>query len=197
MKAFSSAASQLKKPDPSRLAKACCCRNSQGFTLIELLTVIAIIAILVSLILPALTAAQSKSRQIDCINNLRQLGLALNLHVLDLGHYPVYNADPDLSAGNVFWYQALRPYTSAAWTTKLYRCADYKGLTLEGTPNAVPMGSYGYNANGVKYTPSDLGLGGGLAKRAIAGPLNDLFGDLRITEAKVKAPSDMIALGDA
>lgn len=57
----------------------------KGFTLIELLAVIAIIAILASLLLPGLAKAKSKARQISCLSNQRQLGLAATLYMSDNG----------------------------------------------------------------------------------------------------------------
>ncbi len=52
-------------------------QRRRGFTLIELLVVIAIIAVLIALLLPAVQAAREAARRAQCMNNLKQLGLAL------------------------------------------------------------------------------------------------------------------------
>ena len=64
-------------------------KRRRGFTLIELLVVIAIIAVLIALLLPAVQAAREAARRAQCVNNLKQMGLALHNYHDAIGTFPM------------------------------------------------------------------------------------------------------------
>ena len=78
-------------------------RSPRGFTLIELLVVIAIIAVLIALLLPAVQAAREAARRAQCINNLKQLGLANANYESSTSIFPIgsYKMTPLDAAGAV------------------------------------------------------------------------------------------------
>src|SRR5262245_17683093 len=86
------------------------CRG-HGFTLVELLVVIGIIALLIAVLLPALTKAKAASRTTACLSNLRQMGSAWCIYISEnKGHLPYYlwntPADANL-AWNGYWIGIL------------------------------------------------------------------------------------------
>lgn len=179
-----------------------------GFTFPELLVVLGTLMVLGLLVLPALGSAKFTSRQLSCQENLRQLGVASHLYVVEYQQYTgslstryggtasyYYVWAPRLLnlAGNnrkTFYCPAALP--SSAWDTNLNNTlganspdiGKFDPYGISGTSRF----SYGINDWGLNLVAKpQLGLGGDVDGPASQGPVRD---------SDVVAPSQMIMLGD-
>ncbi len=160
-----------------------------GFTLVELLVVVAVLAILASLLFPALSQGKRAAVAMKCRSNLHQLGVGLGIYVDDTGVYP----SMDLN-----WWDVMSQLVGLpARDRGVLRCPSRPGTSTiapDGTRIYPQPKPYGYNALGYRNASNasperNLGLGGEV--KSAGTPARCL------REAEVLVPADMLAIGDA
>jgi prepilin-type N-terminal cleavage/methylation domain-containing protein/prepilin-type processing-associated H-X9-DG protein len=130
--------------------------RQRGFTLIELLVVIAIIAVLIALLLPAVQAAREAARRAQCVNNLKQIGLAIANYESSTGSYPtgcINTATNEQCSGNrnANAFEFIMPYLEGG---NQYASINYNWFQF--VYNA-PVNSTAFAAKVATYIcPSDL-----------------------------------------
>jgi len=166
--------------------------HHQGFTLIELLVVIAIIAILAGMLLPSLGRAKIAAKSISSLNNLRQLGLGLQLYTVDYdGFFPKHSSlkseTTTLGKPRTRWADYIYPFMQ---NEKVYLSPN---LTKQERPNMIKpfahallegresfFGGYGYN---YQY----------LGNARQPGESDRPF---HAKDASIQTPSQTVAIGD-
>jgi prepilin-type N-terminal cleavage/methylation domain-containing protein/prepilin-type processing-associated H-X9-DG protein len=141
--------------------------RSRGFTLIELLVVIAIIAVLIALLLPAVQAAREAARRSQCVNNLKQLGLAVhnyesaNSIVVLQSMWPSGNYPSGLTSGfstggaSYSWTVALLPQMEQQPLFNAFNFGCYVWDTSVVAANFQANTTVGYTQIGSLLCPSD------------------------------------------
>jgi prepilin-type N-terminal cleavage/methylation domain-containing protein len=118
-------------------------RTRSAFSLVELLTVIAIIALLVALLLPAVQAARESSRRVTCSNNLKQLALGCLQYDASQGHFPSggwgfqWTGDPDAGLGQT---------QPGGWSYQILPFIERNDLFDMGTDGVAPRTEPNFNA---------------------------------------------------
>lgn len=163
--------------------------KANAFSLLELLVVIATISVLACLLLPVMAGTKRQARSTQCINNLRQLGIALNLYVQDSECYPLATSDGITGA----WQIPLRPTVSQSTfccPSQIAPSADF--IHIFNWTGGLVSPYYGYNALGAAWEgspPYNPGLGGDVNM--------DTGARVATGANRVINPAQMIMIGDS
>jgi prepilin-type N-terminal cleavage/methylation domain-containing protein len=144
-------------------------RHQSGFTLIELLVVIAIIAVLISLLLPAVQSAREAARRTQCVNNLKQMGLALHNYENIARAFPMACALKVGVLDETFSVHArILPYIEQGNLTNLLNFSIGWSIQTTVAETKIPgflcpseVNTSAYPAGPIRHYPTSYGANGG------------------------------------
>jgi prepilin-type N-terminal cleavage/methylation domain-containing protein/prepilin-type processing-associated H-X9-DG protein len=170
-----------------------------GFTLVELLVVMAVLAIIAALLLPALSQAKQEAYSTKCKNNLHEMGLAMMMYVDDdAARFPFY-CNPLSDTGLPKWQDDLARYSPLYWTNSPYHCPGYIGAISTSETNftwaGTWAGSYAYNCWGASPMLSQIEFSMSIAHSGFGFGMSTM--GPAISEAQLADPSEMIAISDS
>lgn len=160
-------------------------RIFMGFTLIELLVVISIISLLIAILLPALRSARQSARTVQCLVNLKQIGIGFTIYQVDnQDQFPVQKTGVYLvpSPTSITWWASIAPGIS--WTRSTTSLPSNGAV---GTVGHCP--NHDENSQSFSYRASGQPGPGVVGYRGVVLPPNRAA--LRITE--VKKPSNIVS----
>jgi prepilin-type N-terminal cleavage/methylation domain-containing protein/prepilin-type processing-associated H-X9-DG protein len=129
-------------------------RTQRAFTLIELLVVIAIIAVLIALLLPAVQAAREAARRSQCVNNLKQLGLAVHNYISTNDVLPPSCSGPQ-NSGEYSYDSGWSWGWPIAVASQLEQGMVYNAMNFSTKPRGPENTTAGYTQLGTLLCPSD------------------------------------------
>jgi prepilin-type N-terminal cleavage/methylation domain-containing protein/prepilin-type processing-associated H-X9-DG protein len=178
-----------RTPSPGGVCGGLITEDGRAFTLLELLMVIAMIAILASLLLPALSRSKTSAERIECGNNLRQLGLAAQLYWDDNSGNSFRWRGATTNGGQVYWFGWLQDGPEGARQFDPGAGALYPYLGGRGV-EVCPAFNYAAPYLKLKAVGSSYGYGYNLS---LSAPVDQP--DVNVT--RINNPSDLVILADA